>query len=359
VSTRLNDLIECARAVGVRADHARDYVAGLPSLAATPASPRRAWAPWLVGAFGLAAAAVMLVLLLRGSDDGGNIAAITVGDRVAIIADPATTYRIARTTATETIVEVDRGTITARLWSGEVGHRLVLRGGSIDAVATGTVYSLTVDDRGEASVAVHEGKVSVENAGPGTRAIVEPGARWPDTAPARGAASARRLLAAARPAARDVVQTHLDAGVVDASVQPEQEDAVAAAIPSDASARVPVDAMTPADAMLEAPPDALPVAPSLNERWRRARLLRGQGNYDAAIKECLAIADANDRTWSPIALVEAIRIELGPLTSPERALVLADRFARTWASHDLAPEARELRCRALRQLGREPECTTK
>ncbi|MEJ7596605.1 MAG: hypothetical protein WKG01_01740 [Kofleriaceae bacterium] len=115
----------------------------------------------------------------------------------------------------------------------------------------------------------------------------------------------------------------------------------------DAAPPVPIDASL----------NAAPAAPTLNERWRRARLHRGQGSYDAAVKECLAIADASDKTWSPIALVEAIRIELGPLTSPERALALTERFAREWPSHDLAPEARELRCRALRQLGRAAECT--
>ena len=35
-----------------------------------------------------------------------------------------------------------------------------------------------------------------------------------------------------------------------------------------------------------------------------------------------------------------------------------DRFLAEWPSHQLAPEAREVRCRALRQLGREAECTT-
>lgn len=65
---------------------------------------------------------------------------------------------------------------------------------------------------------------------------------------------------------------------------------------------------------------------------------------------------AHDRTWSPIALVEAARIELGPQSAPERVLALVDRFERKWPAHTLAPEARELRCRALRQLGRGAEC---
>jgi hypothetical protein len=64
----------------------------------------------------------------------------------------------------------------------------------------------------------------------------------------------------------------------------------------------------------------------------------------------------SDATWSPIALVEAVRIELGPRTDPERAIELAGRMLREWPNDALAPETRELRCRALRQLGRAGEC---
>ena len=98
MSTRLDALVERARQVGVREDHAHAYVARLATASVT-VQPRRVWVPWLVGAFGLAAAAVMLLLLLRPSAQLG--AAIAVGDRVAIIAEPATRYRIARTTPDE------------------------------------------------------------------------------------------------------------------------------------------------------------------------------------------------------------------------------------------------------------------
>jgi hypothetical protein len=207
------------------------------------------------------------------------------------------------------------------------------------------VYSLTVDDRG-ASVAVHEGTVAVTGA---ETATVEPGQPWPASAPARGNASARRLLAAPQP-----VTTPEAPITLDGATTPDAIDA----LPTDALVVIAVRDAAPVDAVRDAVSiDASP--PSLTERWRLARLYRGQANYDAAIRECIAIADAKDQTWSPIALVEAMRIELGPLTSPERALVLADRFAREWPNHDLAADARELRCRALRQLGRAAECAQK
>ena len=66
--------------------------------------------------------------------------------------------------------------------------------------------------------------------------------------------------------------------------------------------------------------------PTLAERWRAARLYRAQARFDDAIAECATIADAHDQTWSPIALVEAARIEIGPRAAPERAIVLVDRF---------------------------------
>jgi len=49
---------------------------------------------------------------------------------------------------------------------------------------------------------------------------------------------------------------------------------------------------------------------------------------------------AHDPIWSPIALVEAVRIELGPLADPERAIALADRVIREWPADALVSEAR-------------------
>ena len=114
----------------------------------------------------------------------------------------------------------------------------------------------------------------------------------------------------------------------------------------------PARAAPPVDA--HAPVDAGP--PALVERWRRARLLRAQGQAAAAAAACLDIADAADPTWSPIALVEAIRIDLDALSAPEAALAVADRMLAAWPAHPLAADARVLRCRALRQLGRAAEC---
>jgi hypothetical protein len=339
--SRLDNMIARARDLQVRDDHADRFVAELGRWARPEPKPSRA--PWFGFALAAAAAAVLLVLVLR-PHGGATTApgAIRIGERVAIIAEPNTSYRVLAADVDRTEVFVERGTVTARLWPGEQPHRLALRGEGVEAVATGTVYTLSVDERGP-SVHVREGKVAVARGD--ERVQVAAGTSWPPGAARRDSHAAERLLAMTAP---PPVAIDEPVRVPDPQPIDDTPPAPADAPPSDAS---PHPHGSPA-----AVPDAGVPAPSLKDRWRQARLLRGQGNFDAAIAECIAIADAKDATWSPIALVEAARIELGPRASPERAIALADRFAAEWPAHQLAPEARELRCRALRQLGRDAEC---
>ncbi len=224
----------------------------------------------------------------------------------------------------DTRIAVDRGTVTARLFHG-AAHRLSLEGGGVTAVATGTVYTLAVAEHG-AVVGVVQGTVEVRDSA-GSRAVAG-GATWPPSAafPDRSAAGALLALSD-RPA-------------------PPLPARVANAPPADAPA-----------------PDAVPAplhpgtpAPSIKDRWHHARLLRGQGQFSEAIAECMAIAETRDATWAPIALLEAARIYLGPLSDPEHAIEIADRLGSQWPNDALAPEARDLRCRALGQLGRASEC---
>jgi hypothetical protein len=333
----LDQLIDRARAARVADDDAREYVAQLGRWARVEPDPRRAWPWWLGGGLALATAAAIVLLVIGRTNDATEATPVQIGDRVAIVAAPDTIYRVAATDAQHTEVVVERGTVTARLFPGERGHRLALRGGAIGAYATGTVYSLTVDASG-ASVEVHEGSVEVIHED--TSESLPAGHTWPARAPRRGQRAATALLALASPP---------PAPIAAPSVPPVVADAPVPAPPDDARAPSP-----PRAPSVDAAPE--PAPRSLTDRWRQARLLRGQGDFEAAVRECLAIADARDATWSPIALMEAARIELGPRASPERTISLVDRFLAEWATHQLAPEARELRCRALRQLGRDAEC---
>jgi hypothetical protein len=338
--TRLDDLIASARAATVRDEHARTYVGELARWAsATPAPARKSWLPWLAFGLGLAGAAAAIALWLRPRPTpASNV--LDVGDRVAIVVEPGTDYRIAMTDASRTEIEVDRGTVTARLWPGATEHHLVLRGGNLEAAAKGTVYALTVDAQ-KGSVTVFEGEVAVLEAG-----AMHMLAR--DRARGEPSLAAQQLLAAPKPheVKRMPVEVPPDATLADTFP-------VAVTIDAKRSNNNLADrAGEPDAAIAVGSVDAAIVVVSVAERWRKARLLRGQGSFDAAVTECLAIADAKDATWSPIALVEAVRIELGPLSAPEKAVEFAERFAREWPQHSLAPEASDLRCRALKQLGK-------
>ncbi len=338
--SRLDDMLARAHDLPVRGDEAARYVAELERWARPIAEPRRSWLPWFAGGFALAAAAaVILVVVLRTPPAPVAAGAMGIGDRVAVIAAPDTQYRVVAAGDDRTELLVDHGMVTARLWPGARPHRLVLRGAGVEAVATGTVFALAVDETG-AHVLVHEGHVAVTRGD--VQASVAAGTAWPERASYHDRSTGDQLLALPAPPPREAAPSppvHEPAIVVDAG-EPVAADAALAR-------RVPTDAAPIAD--------AVPVL-ALDERYRRARLLRGQGNFDAAITECLAIADVKDPTWSPLALLEAARIELGPHASPERTVVLIDRFTAEWPSHQLGAEAHELGCRALRQLGRGDGC---
>lgn len=333
--TDLDHLVERARRAEVRSDAADAYVRELERWARPArAAPLR----WLVPGIAAAAVAAIAIAIVWPRAAGPNVPAaavasapVRVGDRVAIVADPGTEYRVVAATADETRIAIERGAVTARLWHGAAPHRLSLEGGGVIATATGTVYSLSVGAAG-AVVHVDEGTVSVRDRN-GTRAVLAGASSA--AGPVADPRAARALVDLPAPAARaEPLDDAGAAGEIDAGL------AEPAAPPSHTAA-------APA-----------PAAESVKERWRRERVLRGQGKLDAALAECAAIADAHDATWSPIALVEAARIELDAASDPERALAAADRLLRDYPTHALAAETRDLRCRALSELGRGAECST-
>ena len=342
----IDRLVECARSAEVDRAAAERYVAELDRWA-RPAPPARRWVPWLAG--GLAAAVALLALWWRGGAALERPAPVQIGDRVAIVAAPGAVYRVMRADPGGTEIAVDRGAVTARLWRSAEPHRLVLSGGGITATATGTVYTLAIAATGPV-VRVTEGTVEVR-AADGLH-VVAAGASWPAADPGPDPDGARTLLALSAPVPRPGPADADAAVAADAAIE---ADAGGSPASPDGADSVEV---SPGPRRAPAPPRAASGPPAMKDRWRTARLLRGQGRFAAAIAECVAIADARDSTWSPIALIEALRIELGPLAEPEGAIALADRMLREWPGDPLLPEARELRCRALRQLGRAAECAS-
>lgn len=377
--TQLDDLIARARAADVDRAAASRYVRELDRWARPMAAPRR-W-PWLL----LPVFAGALVLVLWRAGDRAPSSAdlpVQIGDRVAIVAAPETQYRVLSAERDETTIAVDRGAVTARLWPGARRHRLRLVGGGVTATATGTIYQLAVGE-GPPVVRVLEGSVEVRDAA-GVH-VVPASTSWPRASGAVDAPTGRALRAMAAPSKARAPRTATDdarasTGDVHAPAEPSAE-------PIDESTPAPADEIVdaPAPAAGEAPsvapgaapPTAAPAAPAranrdkvaapaaaptpaanepaatLKDRWHTARLLRSQGKFAPALDACLAIADVRDPTWSPIALLEAARIALGPLADPDRAIALAERVLAEWPQNTLASEARELRCRARTQLGRD------
>ncbi len=355
----LDTLVARARAVGVRPGPAEQCVADVLRLARVSApAPRFRWlVPVLAGCALAATGAAVVALMTRTDAPVVAASPVWVGDRVAVMPEGAASYRVVEAGGEGTTIEVTRGAVTARLLPDPAPHRLVLRGGGVEAVATGTVYTLSVDERADhvAEVRVHEGKVEVWGEQIGT---VYAGATWFRRADGTesampssrksplGVRAAEQLLALqpivaskhAPPPTPPVVVTPVDAG--------ELPDADPATDTSDAR---------PAPSRRD-PPTADPVDTSPEARWRRARLLRGQGKPDEARTLLLAISTDGDATWAPLAHIEAIRIDLEDLSAPENALALSDRMLTRWPHHALITEVRALRCRALGQLGRGAEC---
>lgn len=358
----LDSLLATARAATVPADVAKRRVAELERWARP--QPRAPW--WRAGllvATGALVATAALWLWWRATPPP----IIPLGDRVALIAEPGAQYRVLATDRGHTEVLVESGTVTARLWKGQGRHALALRGGGVIAAATGTIYSLTIE-RGQPSVRVHEGTVEVRSESASAEsASVPAGASWPAAERSHGEASARRLQRF-RPLL-DAEPVAIDAGV---ARDPGREPASDAAIDASADAAPPTDASAapiphaaprptrerahPAvtfDAGVTTPAAALETPA---DRWRLARLRRGQGKFQEALAECLALADSGDPTWAPIALVEAARLTLGPLAEPQQTLELSRRMRASWPKHTLLTEMRAIECRALKQLGRAAEC---
>jgi hypothetical protein len=336
----LDQLVDRARGVTVRTDGAEAYVRDLERWA-RPEPTRRAWIPWLVTGFATAAAIVVVLMWSRPAP-GVVAMPVQVGDRVTIVAEPGTSYRVVAASPTETRIAVDRGSVTARLWHGATTHHLALEGGGVIATATGTVYSLSVGSTGSGVVHVDEGTVEVIDRD-GVHAAPA-GTSRPATAQTPDPRAARTLLALSAPVPTPPLDPP-DAPAIAPDAAVEMTVAIDAAVPLPPTPHVVIDAAVVGDAPA-----------SIKEQWRLARLLRGQGKFAEAIAECNVIVDAHDATWSPIALVEALRIYLGPLADPEHAIEVADRMLREWPDHQLVGETRALRCQALAQLGRGSEC---
>src|SRR5262249_53773372 len=123
-------------------------------------------------------------------------APVAVSQRVTIIAEPDTSYRVVHASPDDTLITITSGAVTARLWPEPRPHHMVLSGGGITAIATGTIYSLAVRPTGPV-VAAMEGTVEA-HAGDAVH-VVHAHHSWPSDAAGADPAAGYALLALASP----------------------------------------------------------------------------------------------------------------------------------------------------------------
>jgi hypothetical protein len=314
-------------------------------------SRRARWAvPALVAAVSAAAIAVLLWRLGPEQARGPAAPAITdVGERVAIAPEPGARFSIVESSPSLTEIRVAAGGVSARLYGGAGDHRLVVAAGQFRFEATGTIYTVVAPEGGAPYAIVHEGTVDVVDQR-GERSAVAAGAAWPATRPADRATPER---------AAERLRRHRAPGR--AASAPPAPDKSAPTAPGPA---VPAPPDASADAGAEDGSDEgaagsgsrigpRPMVESSEDTWRRARLLRGQGNYREALRALAPLAAGRDPTWAPIAQLERMRIA-ETMSDPRAVRDLGAEFRARWPGHALRGEADALFCAAHRQLGAAP-----
>ena len=299
----------------------------------------RRWWPAVSGAFAVAAAIAVVVVVPRAAPSpAGEPAIVDVGPRVAVTASPGAVYAVVAATADATDIAVVSGAVTARLYPGPALYHLRLVAGDLEATATGTIFTVAAPPSRRPYAVVHEGHVQVHD-GAAEHAIAA-GESWPPSAPDLAiTSSALRLGQHARHSVTAVL----------APARAPRSETVSGTAPSAPPDPAPASAEPPASAGAAAPRGA--VVTPLEDRWRRARQLRGQGQP----RESLALLDdlirRADPVWSPIAIAEAMRIHASVLGDPRATVQLGERFLAAYPRHTLRHEVTELVCRAHRALG--------
>lgn len=306
-------------------------------------------------------------LALRGRDGTHPGEPVQLGPSVTMVAAPRTSVVLTAQTETLTALELEAGTVALELHHpvGRAAQVLRVRAHDVEVRATGTVFAVTVRASGEVQVITRRGEVEVRTSSRswsvGEGQAWPAGATWSEVAALFEALEGHALLS---PRARVSAMPPPDVATTTTSTseastpQPRAADAPRSPTPAadddlrgsspsahDApdAATIGVDAATE-DAGRDESPEG---------RWQRARLLRAQGDPASALEDLSALVAARDPTWSPMALLESMRIYESVTGAPERVLELGLEFARDHRRHSLWPEARKMTCRAAEQLDRD------
>ncbi len=354
----LATIVNAARAVHVVESHAADYVRQLrldqANVAVGATRSARWWLPWTVTLAASAAAVAFAVLWSRSADaptpqlavlptpapvvvssmpsntpSNGDPVALRVAAAAALVAQPGAQLAVETSSSTTSVLTFSQGVASFRVGRGHQmrvvlhdGELLLKSGGASIATGTTPTGAGTGADR-ESSIRIDDGDAVFTNRDGHVRPL-------PKGQAAVFAGASERAVAQLRTYGLELpLPSTPPATTLPPSLPPTKNQDSASVKPATLSAV---------------------------EQWRRVRLLRGQGDFAGAVELAHKLGAMGDATWSPIALLEAARVEIGPLLSSERALGTCAELLRTYPTHALAHEAAAIRCRALTELGRSSEC---
>lgn len=361
----VDELLDEARAWTPSPEETHAVVRSTVAVHHARARARRAYV--LSAVLGAAALVATGSLALRGRDGthrGGE--PVQLGPSVTMVTAPRTSVVLSAQTETLTALELEAGTIALELHHpvGRAAQVLRVRAHDVEVRATGTVFAVTVRASGEVQVITRRGEVEVRTSSRswsvGEGQAWPAGATWSEVAALFEALEGHPLLsprspgAAAPSPAAPVESTTTAPDVTAPSPSPDEPTATPSAVHDARGASAsPDDAPDAAIVGLDAATEDAGRDESPEGRWQRARLLRAQGDPASALEDLSALVAARDPTWSPMALLESMRIYESVTGAPERVLELGLEFARDHRRHSLWPEARKMTCRAAEQLDRD------
>lgn len=361
----VDELLDEARAWTPSSEETHAVVRSTVAVHTARVRTRRAYV--LSAVLGAAALIATGTLALQGRGGTHPGEAVQLGPSVTMVTAPRTSVVLTAQTDTLTALELDAGTIALELHHpvGRAAQVLRVRAHDVEVRATGTVFAVTVRASGEVQVITRRGEVEVRTSSRswsvGEGQAWPAGATWSDVAALFDALEGHALLsprggvvATPSPEAPIESSTTSEADVTAPAPRPAEPTATpSAAHDARGASASPDDAPDAAIVGLDAATEDAGRDESPEGRWQRARLLRAQGDPASALEDLSALIAAHDPTWSPMALLESMRIYESVTGAPERVLDLGLEFARDHRRHSLWPEARKMTCRAAEQLDRD------
>lgn len=359
----VDELLDQARAWTPGPEETHAVVRSTVAVHAARTRARRAGV--LAAALGAVALIATGTLALRGRGGASPGQPVQLGPSVTMVAAPDTSVVLTAQTETLTALELEAGTVALELHHpvGRAAQVLRVRAHDVEVRATGTVFAVTARASGEVQVITRRGEVEVRTSSRswsvGEGQAWPAGATWSEVAALFDVLEGHVLIspraraggAPTEPVAGSTTSTTDTTSPAPSPAEPTASPSVVheprgpSASPDDTpdAAILGLDAATE-DAGRDESPEG---------RWQRARLLRAQGDPASALEDLSALIAARDPTWSPMALLESMRIYESVTGAPERVLELGLEFARDHRRHSLWPEARKMTCRAAEQLDRD------